>query len=39
MHLLPMYVDAPQADLKRTEHLAKCVINLPSSVKLGLPYA
>lgn len=39
LHLLPMYQDMPHADLKRTEHLAKCLISLPSSVKLGLKYA
>ena len=38
LHQLPMYDSAPRSDLSKTETLAKRIINLPSSVKLGLPY-
>lgn len=38
LHLLSMYDDAPRMDLARTEHLAKSIISLPSSVALGLAY-
>lgn len=37
LHLLPMYREHPRADLSRTESLARRLISLPSSVKLGLP--
>jgi perosamine synthetase len=36
LHLLPMYRDCPRGDLALTEQLAKRIISLPSSVKLGL---
>jgi perosamine synthetase len=36
LHTLPMYVNAPRADLKCTEALAQSIINLPSSAKLGM---
>jgi perosamine synthetase len=35
MHRLPMYAACPRADLGVAEHLEACVINLPSSAKLG----
>ena len=38
LHWLPMYQPCPRSDLSRTASLAKRIINLPSSVKLGLPY-
>lgn len=38
LHSLPMYISAPRAPLPVTESLAHRIINLPSSVKLGLPY-
>ncbi len=38
LHLLPMYEESPRSDLKRTEHLAKCIISLPSSARLGVNY-
>ena len=37
LHQLPMYTANPRADLSRTESLARRIISLPSSVKLGLP--
>lgn len=37
LHMLPMYREHPRADLSRTESLARRLISLPSSVKLGLP--
>lgn len=36
LHMLPMYHEHPRADLSRTESLARRLISLPSSVKLGL---
>lgn len=36
LHSLSIYQDAPRAPLPQTDHLAKNIINLPSSVKLGL---
>lgn len=39
LHLLPMYSSHPRSDLSRTEGLARRIISLPSSVKLGLAYA
>lgn len=36
LHQLPMYKNSPQADLRLTESLVSRIINLPSSVKLGL---
>jgi perosamine synthetase len=36
LHRLPMYADAPRMDLSRTEALAACLINLPSSAGLEL---
>lgn len=38
LHMLPMYREHPRADLSRTESLARRLISLPSSVKLGLPF-
>lgn len=38
LHTLPMYRACPRADLLRTEDLARRIINLPSSAKLGLAY-
>jgi perosamine synthetase len=38
LHLLPMYRNHPRSDLARTESLARRVISLPSSVRLGLPF-
>lgn len=38
LHQLPMYAHCPKSDLKLTESLAHRIINLPSSVKLGLAY-
>lgn len=38
LHQLPMYRDNPRADLSSTESFAQRIINLPSSVVLGLPY-
>jgi perosamine synthetase len=35
MHRLPMYRDCPRADLSTAERLERCVVNLPSSAKLG----
>jgi perosamine synthetase len=35
MHRLPMYTGCPRADLSMAEELEACVINLPSSAKLG----
>lgn len=39
LHQLPMYQSSPRADLALTEQLAQRIINLPSSVKLGLTHA
>jgi perosamine synthetase len=40
MHFLPMFQDAPRADLAQAENLAKRVVNLPSSPNLiGPPRA
>lgn len=36
LHQLPMYSKNPKADLQLTESLATRIINLPSSVKLGM---
>ncbi len=36
LHHLPMYKASPRAELACTESLARSVINLPSSVKLGM---
>lgn len=38
LHTLPMFAHCPKSDLSLTENLAKRIINLPSSVKLGLPF-
>ncbi len=38
LHTLPMYAHHPRSDLAVTEQLARSIINLPSSVRLGLPY-
>jgi perosamine synthetase len=38
LHQLPMYRDCPKDDLRLTESLAMRIINLPSSVRLGLQY-
>jgi perosamine synthetase len=38
LHLLPMYKDSPRSSLALTENLAQRIINLPSSVRLGLAY-
>lgn len=38
LHQLPMYAQCPKDDLALTESLAQRIINLPSSVKLGLAY-
>jgi perosamine synthetase len=38
LHQLPMYKNAPRSDLRLTESLSKRIINVPSSVKLGLAY-
>lgn len=38
LHMLPMYRDHPRSDLRLTESLARRVISLPSSVRLGLPF-
>lgn len=35
MHRLPMYAACPSADLTVAEQMEACVINLPSSAKLG----
>ena len=35
MHRLPMYARCPRADLARAERLEACVVNLPSSARLG----
>lgn len=35
MHRLPMYAACPRADLTVAEQMEACVINLPSSAKLG----
>jgi perosamine synthetase len=35
MHHLPMYRDCPRADLNTAERMERCVVNLPSSAKLG----
>lgn len=37
LHLLPMYRNQPRSDLMLTESLARRIISLPSSVRLGLP--
>jgi len=39
LHQLPIYQHSPRSDLALTENLAQRIISLPSSVKLGLPYA
>ena len=39
LHLLPIYAQHPRANLSATESLARRIINLPSSVKLGLGHA
>jgi len=39
LHQLNMYRKNPRADLQLTEELATRIINLPSSVKLGMKYA
>lgn len=36
LHQLPMYQEAPRAELPRTESLTKRIINLPSSANLAL---
>jgi perosamine synthetase len=36
LHKLPMYLGNPRSELPHTESLARRIINLPSSVKLGL---
>jgi perosamine synthetase len=36
LHQLPMYRDCPRSSLARTENIAYRIINLPSSVRLGL---
>lgn len=38
LHTLPMFTACPRSDLTLTETLSRRIINLPSSVKLGLPY-
>ena len=38
LHLLPMYRHHPRSDLQHTESLARRIINLPSSVSLGLQF-
>ena len=38
LHSLPMYTHHPRSDLSLTDTLARKLINLPSSVRLGLPY-
>lgn len=38
LHSLPIYADCPRAGLPVTKRMAQCIINVPSSVKLGLPY-
>ena len=38
LHLLPMYENHPRSDLQHTESMAQRIINLPSSVSLGLPF-
>ncbi len=35
MHRLPMYCDCPRAELTTAERMERCVVNLPSSAKLG----
>jgi perosamine synthetase len=35
MHTLEIYANYPRADLAVTEDLARRIINLPSSAKLG----
>jgi len=35
MHRLPMYRDCPRAALAEAERLEACIVNLPSSAKLG----
>lgn len=35
MHRLPMYRDCPRADVALAERMERCVVNLPSSAKLG----
>lgn len=37
LHLLPMYSTHPRSDLTLTESLARRIVSLPSSVRLGLP--
>lgn len=36
LHALPIYAHCPRGDMRVTTDLAKCVINLPSSSKLGV---
>ncbi len=38
LHTLPIYAHCPKTDLRLTESLSCRIINLPSSVKLGLAY-
>ena len=38
MHLLPMYNQSPRMDLSTTEELEKRIINIPSSVRLGIAH-
>ena len=39
MHRLPMYFDYPRMDLSVAESLESRLINIPSSARLGVPYA
>ncbi len=39
MHKLPMYQDCPRMDLSVAENLETRLINIPSSARLGEPYA
>ena len=36
MHQLPMFQDAPRGDLQTAESIARRLVNLPSSAKLGI---
>ena len=38
LHQLPIYNNAPRSNLSLTENLSQRIINLPSSVKLGVAY-
>lgn len=39
MNRLSMFQDCPRMDLSTVERLERCIINIPSSAKLGKPFA